>query len=291
MSDDHGMTGNQAPSGDTASSEGYVYIATNPAMPDMVKIGSTRQGDPQSRITSLFTTSVPVPFELEYAAAIAGDPVRVERALHQAFQPQRLHPKREFFNVEPYQVIAILKLLDVADITEQAKTDVEAEISQEDRDALELVRRRPTLTQALYIDWWTEFLPVLHDAHPGWSSARTPSYANWMSFPSGRGDVRYVLSFAYPPGASNYSLRAEVYFDDGEAVYPLLAAQRSAIESECNLALRWEPLEDARASRVAVYFDPANPADRANWPEYRAWALETLGELRRTFAARVKDLP
>ena len=93
----------------------------------------------------LLTTSVPVPFELEYAAAIADDPVRVERALHRAFEPQRLHPKREFFKVEPYQVIAILKLLDVADITEQAKSDVEAEISQEDRDALELARRRPTL--------------------------------------------------------------------------------------------------------------------------------------------------
>ena len=145
MSDHEAMAGHQADHTDAASYEGYVYVATNPAMPNMVKIGSTTQSDPQSRISSLFTTSVPVPFELEYAAAIADDPVRVERALHEAFEPQRLHPKREFFKVEPLQVIAILKLLDVADITEQAKSDVEAEISQEDRDALELVRRRPTL--------------------------------------------------------------------------------------------------------------------------------------------------
>ena len=145
MSDHEGIAEHQAHDGDTASYEGYVYVATNPAMPSMVKIGSTTQSDPQSRISSLFTTSVPVPFELEYAAAVADDPVRVERALHEAFGPQRLHPKREFFKVEPQQVIAILRLLDVADITEQAKSDVEAEISQEDRDALELVRRRPTL--------------------------------------------------------------------------------------------------------------------------------------------------
>ncbi len=145
MSDDHGMTGDQTATGDTASYEGYVYVATNPAMPNMVKIGSTAQNDPQSRITSLFTTSVPVPFELEYAAAIADDPSRVERALHLAFKPYRLHPKREFFKIEPYQPIAILRLLDVADITEQAKSDVETERSQEDRDALELVKRRPTL--------------------------------------------------------------------------------------------------------------------------------------------------
>ena len=71
MTDNHGTTGVQADGGDSASSEGYVYVATNPAMPNMVKIGSTTQSDPQSRITSLFTTSVPVPFELEYAAAVA----------------------------------------------------------------------------------------------------------------------------------------------------------------------------------------------------------------------------
>ena len=133
------------PDAGTDDYAGYVYVATNPAMPDIVKIGSTTQNDPQSRITSLFTTSVPVPFELEYAAAISDDPVGVERALHQAFGPQRVHPKREFFKIEPQQAIAILKLLDAADVTERARADAEAEISQEDRNARERIRRRPVL--------------------------------------------------------------------------------------------------------------------------------------------------
>jgi len=145
--------------------------------------------------------------------------------------------------------------------------------------------------QALYTDWWAEFLPALHAAYPGWSSARTPSYANWMNFPSGKGGVRYGLSFAFPTGASNYSLRAEVYVDDGESMYPLLEAQRSSTEGECSGKLQWEPLEDARASRVAVYLDPADPEDRAKWSEYRAWAVETLGELRRAFTEPIKNLP
>lgn len=130
---------------DSNDYSGYVYVATNPAMPDMVKVGSTTLNDPQSRITSLFTTSVPVPFELEYAAAIEDDPRRVERALHRAFAPQRVHPKREFFKIEPEQAIAILELLDAADITEQAKAEVEAEKSQDDRRASEAITRRPRL--------------------------------------------------------------------------------------------------------------------------------------------------
>lgn len=144
---------------------------------------------------------------------------------------------------------------------------------------------------ARYIEWWAEFLPAFHDAHPGWSNASTPSSTNWMSFPTGKSGVGYLLNFSYPTGATNYSLRAEVRLDDGEALYPLLAAKRMAIDSECSLDLRWEPIMDARVSRVAAYLDPADPADRESWPQYRAWAIETLGELRRVFAEPIKELP
>lgn len=148
-----------------------------------------------------------------------------------------------------------------------------------------------TETNSRYSDWWAEFLPAFHDAHPGWSNAQTPQPVNWMTFPTGRSGVRYDLSFAYPTGATNYSLRAGIYIDEGDAVYPALEAQRSAIEAACGLDLEWEPLEEARASRIATYLDPADPADRARWPDYRAWAIETLGELRQAFAVPIKNLP
>ncbi len=61
-------------------------------------------------------------------------------------------------------------------------------------------------------------------------------------------------------------------------------------EDSCDLELKWEPLELARASRVAIYLDPADPADRANWPTYRAWSVETLGKLRQTFSAPINEL-
>lgn len=143
---------------------------------------------------------------------------------------------------------------------------------------------------ARYAEWWAEFLPALQDAHPGWSNAQAAP-RHYMNFPSGRTGVKYGLSFAYPTGATNYSLRAEVYIDDGESAFPQLAEQRPEIESACDLALQWEPLERARASRVAVYLDPADPADRDSWPRYREWAITTLGELRHAFTAPINALP
>ncbi len=143
---------------------------------------------------------------------------------------------------------------------------------------------------ARYADWWTEFLPAFHAAHPGWSQAQKPTTANWMNFPSGRGGIRFGLSFAYPVGASNYSLRADVYIDDGESYYPHFEALRSSIDSSCKLLLRWEPNAAVRFSRIAAYLEPADPSDRSKWPEYRSWGIEALGELRRVFSAPINDL-
>jgi T5orf172 domain len=93
-----------------------VYVLTNPAMPDLVKIGMTDGDDPQTRLSQLYTTGLPFPFELKFACRVS-NPAEVEKALHTAFAPQRVNPKREFFKIDPAQAIAILKLLHVEDTT------------------------------------------------------------------------------------------------------------------------------------------------------------------------------
>lgn len=144
---------------------------------------------------------------------------------------------------------------------------------------------------AVYLDWWAAFLSAFNEAHPDWSNARRPLPTNSISMPSGRGGVRYRIGFAYPTGATSYSLRASVYLQEGGPAYRALEAQRAALDDACALDLQWEPLEDARASRIATYLDPVNPEDRESWSQYRAWAIEALGELRRVFAEPIRNLP
>ena len=191
--------------------------------------------------------------------------------------------ERGFFGVE-------LRAVRIGDSPAAARLDV---VVAPDDFVLQGPTRPKTVSEVntRYMEWWAEFLPAFHEAHPGWSNAQTPSRGNWMEFPSGRTDVRYGLRFAYPTGASNYSLHAYVYVDDGESVYPNLEAQRSEIESVCSLDLQWDPGESRQSSRVAVDRDPVDPADRARWPDYRAWSIETLGELRRAFSAPIRNLP
>ena len=75
---------------------GIIYVLTNPAMPDLVKIGKTTNLD--QRLSSLYGTGVPLPFECIYAKEVE-DMDYVESKLHAAFESKRLHARREFFKI------------------------------------------------------------------------------------------------------------------------------------------------------------------------------------------------
>jgi len=121
-----------------------VYVLTNPAMPGLVKIGHTTQDQARSRLDQLYTTGVPVPFELVFACRVPNS-AEVERALHTAFAPQRINPRREFFRIEPDQAIAILKLLHVEDTTSAIEQQPTTLDQQDLAATTELRRRRPNL--------------------------------------------------------------------------------------------------------------------------------------------------
>lgn len=120
-----------------------VYVLTNEAMPGLVKIGMTDDAIPDTRVSQLYSTGVPLPFEVQYACRV-DNALEVERALHSAFAPQRLNPRREFFRLDPAQPIAFLRLLDRPDATTELAHEVEQDpVSQQ---ALREARsRRPNL--------------------------------------------------------------------------------------------------------------------------------------------------
>ena len=114
--------------------EGTVYVLTNPAMPDLVKIGKTTR-DVQLRLADLYTTGVPYPFECEYAAKVT-DLDKTEKAFHIAFKDKRVNHKREFFKIDPIQAIAVLELMAIEDMTpvvqkEADNVDIEVKASVE----------------------------------------------------------------------------------------------------------------------------------------------------------------
>lgn len=114
-----------------------IYILTNEAMPGYVKVGRTATSLEQ-RIRELnSSTSVPLPFTAFYACLVK-DASFVEHQLHDAFDNDRVNPRREFFHIAPERVVAALKLAEIENITPK-KDFVE---TKEDQEALKEARTR-----------------------------------------------------------------------------------------------------------------------------------------------------
>ena len=127
-----------------------VYALTNAAMPGLIKIGKTTQEDISIRMGQLYSTGVPVPFKCIYAVQVE-DCSTVESALHVAFGPYRINPSREFFQIEPEQALAVLKLLGPNDATDSINRELNQNVSEAEQDSSRKMKRRPSMDfQPLY---------------------------------------------------------------------------------------------------------------------------------------------
>ena len=129
------------PSNPEQANIGIVYVLTNEAMPNLVKIGRTTDSV-EKRIAELSAPSgVPLFFECHFAAEVQ-DAARIEKTLHQLFSECRENPKREFFRLEPEKVVLAIGIGAFKDVTPQSTPSIDKEEKKALEDAKE---RRPKL--------------------------------------------------------------------------------------------------------------------------------------------------
>lgn len=113
-----------------------VYVLTNEAMPDYIKIGTTRRNIGQ-RMRDLYTSAVPVPFECHYAAEVEITK-NVEKTLHRAFNKYRVNKNREFFEIEPDAAADIIRMVAIKEVT--PKDDIIE--TTDDKEAIQRLEQR-----------------------------------------------------------------------------------------------------------------------------------------------------
>ena len=91
---------------------GCVYILKNEAMPDLIKIGYTKE-NAKKRANELYTTGVPQPFEVVYELDELEPEqyAKLEGEIHKELAEYRVNPKREFFEYPVDDAIRLLKKL------------------------------------------------------------------------------------------------------------------------------------------------------------------------------------
>jgi len=130
-----------------------------------------------------------------------------------------------------------------------------------------------------YRTFFQALIDELRQRHK-FTNARVGQPQNWYSFASGVSGFTYGFSFAL-----NNRVRVDLYIDHGDAsrneqIFNFLVQQRPEIEAAFGEPLEWEPLEDKRACRVAVY-RPGSIDQAEELADIRAWAIARLLQMRK----------
>lgn len=105
-------------------------------MPGYVKIGKTNNNLEQRVRDLSASTGVPLPFTVFYACAVRNAQF-VEHQLHDAFDNNRVNPRREFFQIAPERVVATLKLAEIENLTPKSDLIEPWEDKEAHKEALE----------------------------------------------------------------------------------------------------------------------------------------------------------
>jgi hypothetical protein len=123
---------------------GFIYILENEAMKGLYKIGSSGRENLDKRIKDLNSTNMPFPFKCVFSCEVENYK-EVEKSIHMAFNKFRVNPKREFFEIEPEQIIPLLKQLRIKDTTKSINEKIDKTIDIADKQAgKKYAKRRPS---------------------------------------------------------------------------------------------------------------------------------------------------
>jgi len=123
---------------------GFIYILENEAMKGLYKIGSSGRESLDKRIKDLNSTNVPFPFKCVFSCEVENYK-EVEKSIHAAFSKFRVNPKREFFEIEPEQIIPLLKQLRIKDTTKSINEKIDKTVDSDTKQAgKKYARRRPS---------------------------------------------------------------------------------------------------------------------------------------------------
>jgi hypothetical protein len=129
------------------ANEGIIYVLTNKAMPNYIKIGKTC--DLNRRLNELFNTSVPCRFEV-YCAFEIENYSKIEQKIHSVFADYRDNKDREFFTVSPDKVYTLLSLLPSKEVTRNYETTITENAFVEKRSRLKFNNINIPIGSTLY---------------------------------------------------------------------------------------------------------------------------------------------
>ena len=184
------------------------------------------------------------------------------------------HEKVSFFLVRPEVIRIDASLPAVRFHLEVAPSEfsrrLKSVVEKEDRPSFEFRRK-----------FWEAMLQYLVANGHTWAKGRATSKDSWISSPVGRSGVSANISMA-----QGSRMRVEIYLsnDSEKLLFERLYAHKAEIETRLlGEAVSWERLDDATASRVAVYMPYDKQQVTEETPQRKelfSWVAKNLTILR-----------
>lgn len=137
--------------------------------------------------------------------------------------------------------------------------------------------------------YWNGFHEELNAAAGPVRGNRKAQPQHWMTYGVGAGGFQLVAAI----NIGSKFIRAELYISGENANKFLghLEDQKEEIERELGYRLEWgDQLPTARDRRISRYYREVDPADESDWPDQHRWMAQSLNDMHRVFAQRVREL-
>ena len=119
----------------------------------------------------------------------------------------------------------------------------------------------------------------------------SPGTANWIGAGSGVRGLGFNYAVTYKFG------QAELYIDRGQGceeenkrIFDELQSHKAEIEKDFGDKLRWERLDDRRASRISRRIDYAGLGDKEKWPKLQDDMIDAMIRLEKALKKHIRNL-
>lgn len=144
----------------------------------------------------------------------------------------------------------------------------------------------PNPLRQTYLEYWSG----LHDyLVRNEKSVRPPKPLpqQWLSFGVGR--AGFYLNSVFQ--REQRRIRVELIINGADkAAFKALEANQETINKDFGASLSWEEMPGRKSSRIALYRDDIDMADRTTWPDQFRWYGDQIKAFRRVFTQRIRTL-
>ena len=139
-----------------------------------------------------------------------------------------------------------------------------------------------------YRAYFQALIDELREKHK-FTGARAGQPQNWYSFSSGIQGIQYSAVFAQGGKA-----RAEIYIDQGDQdlnkeLFDALKRREREVTDAFGSPLKWERLDERRASRIAIYRDGTIESSDSDLEDIRKWHIKHLLNIKKVFTSEIKQ--